>query len=623
MRKAFFLSKAFFLLFFVVRPAGGAEIQVPEDQPTIAAAVAAAADGDTISLGPGTWNETVDFAGKNLTLTGREGALKTVIDPQGAGSCIVVASGETAASVSRLTLTGGSAENGGGVSVTSGNLTLMNVMIHSCTAVSAGGGVFVAGADAGCTIVSSTVTGNSVTAADGGGGLAGPESGVVVLDTIVWGNSANEVADDIAGIPASAFTSCLIGEPGFDGSQGNITGEPGFLDAASGDFRLSCDSPCIDAGSDAGAPADAAGAPRVDDPDVADTGTGSETFFDIGAFEHQALRPAGVSCAAESGRVTLTWTDPVTYDSLTITRNGEEAAVLEGTETTWSEEAEGDLTYEISGTVGGAPSCSVACSILVPPKPLDFTCVENEGTVVLTWTDGSPDYTAVVVKRNGEEIGTAEPGAGTYTDTIAGPGTYEYAISGRIGEAASSPVICTVESDFLPAPEDLVCSVLGRRVTLEWTNPVSYDGIRIVRDGTEISDLPGDQQSYRELVEEFGTHEYRVVGTVGEWQGASEACSVVVEGVAFVRGDSNASGRVDLADIIFILSYLFRSGETPPCLDAANVNGDIAIDISDAIYMLNYIFNHAAPPKPPFPDCGTIPKEESIGCESFSACERL
>ena len=542
MRRFFFLSRVFLLAFLVVRPAVAAEIKVPEDQPTIADAVAAAADGDTISLGAGTWNETIDFAGKNLTITGREGALKTVIDPQGAGSCVVVASGETAASVSSVTLTGGNAESGGGVSVTSGSLTLVNVVIHSCAAETAGGGIFVAAADAACTIVSSTVTGNTVTATEGGGGIAGPESGVVVLDTIVWGNKSNEVADDVAGIPASAFTSCLIGEPGFEGSQGNITGDPGFLDAASGDFRLSCDSPCIDAGSDDGAPAtDAVGRSRVDDPDIEDTGTGTETFFDIGAFEHQAIRPANLSCTADSGNVTLTWTNPVSYDSVTITRNGEEAAVLEGTESTWSEEAEGEITYEISGTVEGVRSCSVSCTVVVPPEP----------------------------------------------------------------------------------PADFTCSALGRRVTLEWTNPVSYDGIKILRDGTEVAALAGDQESYREIVDEFGTHEYRVIGTVGDREAASEACSVLVEGVAFVRGDSNASGRVDLADIIFILSYLFRNGEAPPCLDAANVNGDVAIDISDAIFMLNYIFNHAAPPKPPFPDCGTIPKEESIGCESFRACEKL
>ena len=55
------------------------------------------------------------------------------------------------------------------------------------------------------------------------------------------------------------------------------------------DLRLSNNSPAIDAGfSDATVPAtDRDGLPRVDDPTTTDTGVGTLTYIDIGAYEYQ------------------------------------------------------------------------------------------------------------------------------------------------------------------------------------------------------------------------------------------------------------------------------------------------------------------------------------------------
>ena len=46
----------------------------------------------------------------------------------------------------------------------------------------------------------------------------------------------------------------------------------------------------------------------------------------------------------------------------------------------------------------------------------------------------------------------------------------------------------------------------------------------------------------------------------------------------FVRGDSNNDGSVNVADVIFIVQWLFVQGPTPQCLDAAdgtNVRGQL------------------------------------------------
>ena len=67
--------------------------------------------------------------------------------------------------------------------------------------------------------------------------------------------------------------------------------------------------------------------------------------------------------------------------------------------------------------------------------------------------------------------------------------------------------------------------------------------------------------------------------------------------VAFLRGDSNNDGQVDIADISFLISYVFRQGPAPASLEAADVNSDSYVDVSDALYLVNFIFRHGPPPQ--------------------------
>ncbi len=60
------------------------------------------------------------------------------------------------------------------------------------------------------------------------------------------------------------------------------------MDAENGEFGLQEGSPCIDAANGTVAPEfDIDGSPRVDDPEIKDTGIGSITYADIGAYEFQ------------------------------------------------------------------------------------------------------------------------------------------------------------------------------------------------------------------------------------------------------------------------------------------------------------------------------------------------
>jgi hypothetical protein len=66
-----------------VGSASAATRRVPEDVPTIQAALDASASGDRVIVGPGTWAENLDFGGKNVTLESANGPAVTIIQAPG------------------------------------------------------------------------------------------------------------------------------------------------------------------------------------------------------------------------------------------------------------------------------------------------------------------------------------------------------------------------------------------------------------------------------------------------------------------------------------------------------------------------------------------------------------
>jgi hypothetical protein len=88
----------------------------------------------------------------------------------------------------------------------------------------------------------------------------------------------------------------------------------------------------------------------------------------------------------------------------------------------------------------------------------------------------------------------------------------------------------------------------------------------------------------------------------------------------FTRADANGDGDINIADLIFILQYLFAGGQKPDCIDAADVNDSGAIDISDAVYGLAYLFAQKSAPPPPFTDCGVDPTTDVLTCDGFEPC---
>ncbi|MCI0650704.1 MAG: hypothetical protein L0Z55_02345 [Planctomycetes bacterium] len=75
----------------------------------------------------------------------------------------------------------------------------------------------------------------------------------------------------------------------------------------------------------------------------------------------------------------------------------------------------------------------------------------------------------------------------------------------------------------------------------------------------------------------------------------------------FIRGDVNFDAKVTLVDASLTLMYLYMDdGDLAmPCVAAGNANGDDSLDVVDPIYLLTFLYNAGPTPPPPYPDPGT------------------
>lgn len=66
--------------------------------------------------------------------------------------------------------------------------------------------------------------------------------------------------------------------------------------------------------------------------------------------------------------------------------------------------------------------------------------------------------------------------------------------------------------------------------------------------------------------------------------------------VSRALGDVKADGVIDLADLVYLLNYLFKNGLAPVPLWTGDTNGDDLVELADVVYLLNYLFKGGPPP---------------------------
>ncbi len=180
--------------------------------------------------------------------------------------------------IKRTVFKGNVAMSGGGVLSDRGG-PLNNCLFVGNIASEAGGAV--AGTEAvlnNCTIVGNSVTNTSTW--EGGGGVAAVMSGMMELNNcVVWGNTSPTNSNLAVGSWDTVRNTCVpVGEGITNGVDGCVTSDPLFVSATN--YQLQVSSPCVNAGTNAYAPAgtDLAGNTRINNGTV-----------DMGAYEQTTV----------------------------------------------------------------------------------------------------------------------------------------------------------------------------------------------------------------------------------------------------------------------------------------------------------------------------------------------
>jgi uncharacterized delta-60 repeat protein len=64
----------------------------------------------------------------------------------------------------------------------------------------------------------------------------------------------------------------------------------------------------------------------------------------------------------------------------------------------------------------------------------------------------------------------------------------------------------------------------------------------------------------------------------------------------FLRGDANGDGVVNVADIVYVVNFLYRGGDPPVSVEAGDANCDGIVNVADVVYLVNYLYKGGPPP---------------------------
>ena len=146
----------------------------------------------------------------------------------------------------------------------------------------------------------------------------------------------------------------------------------------------------------------------------------------------------------------------------------------------------------------------------------------------------------------------------------------------------------------LSATDPDTCDVLGYYVSYNG----GQTGVSVSNDGLFTWDpTPSETGTYTFIV---GTTDFL----------AADECSLFVtlaDGSTIACGDIDATGQIDIDDIVYLISFVFQGGPEPILYSSGDVDCSGGIDIDDVVYLIAYVFQGGNAPCDPdgdsVPDC--------------------
>lgn len=314
-------------------------------------------------------------------------------------------------------------------------------------------------------------------------------------------------------------------------------------------------------------------------------------------------------CGASGFDLALSWTNPVSYSSLDLYRDGQLLATLPGSATSYLDTTVSlpGASYWVFAQQAASTSLPAMCGSLVtdpaytlrvtsatttPPAPVSVSIELDSQNPLDGWSFGvCHDATQLTVQlvEQGEALVNAVQGR---------PAFYSEQI---LADGFTVGVIVDFAIGDLPAGDDQELSKVTYGVV--GAAPASVD------------------------IEFCGNLGVPAVSVVVVDQVAASRLPILEAGVIdilprqFLRGDCNADATVNIADVVAMLNYLFAGAADPACFAACDSNSDNVVDLADPVFNLGFSFGPGPVPAPPYPLCDVDPTPTpAISCVSPLAC---
>jgi len=157
---------------------------------------------------------------------------------------------------------------------------------------------------------------------------------------------------------------------------------------------------------------------------------------------------------------------------------------------------------------------------------------------------------------------------------------------GSTGKPAG--IVASADYDFTAHPDGVQWSWAAQGVSGQ-----TIDYLSVTSDTTVAGNNPVDLCSAAIRASNGGVKDAPISFTILDIQ--------VETGCCVIRGDIDRSGipPVDIADLVYLVDFMFNAGPVPFCFDEGDVDasGVEPIDIADLVYLVDYMFNSG--PIPP------------------------
>jgi hypothetical protein len=97
---------------------------------------------------------------------------------------------------------------------------------------------------------------------------------------------------------------------------------------------------------------------------------------------------------------------------------------------------------------------------------------------------------------------------------------------------------------------------------------------------------------------DYGTYYWKVKvkDNWGAERWSNQIRYFMVTGIHASLGDFDGNGSIDVADVVFLINYLYTSGPAPDPLELGDVNCDNEVNIGDVMFLINFLFKNGHSP---------------------------